>query len=90
MDRGPIAEIFLTRYNTVSSGSRTQNTAASSRTFIPVLIDKSFINRDEHLRFWKEWLRADLMKPSRESFKTIKQWPSDHPFRKKYQYKRDF
>lgn len=52
---------------------------------IEFVIDKSFINRDEHLRFWKEWLRADLMKPSRESFKTIKQWPSDHPFRKKYQ-----
>jgi|SRR5579872_1745305 len=51
---------------------------------IEFVIDKSFIQRDEHLQFWKEWLRADLMKSSRESIMTIKQWPSDHPYKKKY------
>jgi hypothetical protein len=51
---------------------------------IEFVIDKSFIQRDEHFQFWKEWLRADLMKSSRESIMTIKQWPSDHPYKKKY------
>ena len=51
---------------------------------IEFVIDRSFIQRDEHLDFWKEWLRADLMKSSRASIMTIKQWPPDHPYRKKY------
>ena len=51
---------------------------------IEFVIDKSFIQRDEHLQFWKEWLRADLMKSSRPSIMTIKQWPPDHPYKKKY------
>jgi len=51
---------------------------------IEIAIDRSFIHRDEHLVFWKEWLRADLMKPSRKGFFLIKQWPPDHPFRRKY------
>jgi Protein of unknown function (DUF3800) len=51
---------------------------------IEFVIDQSFIKRDEHLQFWKEWLRADLMKSSRRSIMTIKEWPSDHPYKKKY------
>jgi hypothetical protein len=51
---------------------------------IEFVIDKSFIQRDEHLQFWKEWLRADLMKSSRRGIMTLKEWPPDHPFKKKY------
>jgi hypothetical protein len=51
---------------------------------IEFVIDKSFIHRDQHLEFWKEWLRADLMKSSRGPFMTIKEWPPDHPYKKKY------
>jgi hypothetical protein len=51
---------------------------------IEFVIDKSFIQRDEHLQFWKEWLRADLMKSSRGSIMTVKEWPPDHPYKKKY------
>jgi len=51
---------------------------------IEFVIDQSFIKRDEHLQFWKEWLRADLMKSSRRSILTVKQWPPDHPYKKKY------
>lgn len=51
---------------------------------IEFVIDRSFIQRDEHLQFWKEWLRADLMKSSRRSIMTVKEWPPDHPYKKKY------
>lgn len=51
---------------------------------IEFVIDQSFIKRDEHLQFWKEWLRADLMKSSRQSIMTVKEWPPDHPYKKKY------
>jgi hypothetical protein len=52
---------------------------------IEITIDRSFIRRDEHLVFWREWLRNDLMKSSRNgTIMTIKQWPPDHPFRRKY------
>ncbi|HYN14362.1 MAG TPA: DUF3800 domain-containing protein [Terriglobales bacterium] len=58
-----------------------------SREFeeIEIAIDRSFIRRDEHLVFWKEWLRNDLMKSSRiGTIMTIKEWPPDHPFKRKY------
>lgn len=52
---------------------------------IEIAIDRSFVRRDEHLVFWKEWLRNDLMKSSRiGTIKTIKEWAPDHPFRRKY------
>jgi hypothetical protein len=52
---------------------------------IEFAIDRSFVKRDEHLVFWKEWLRVDLMKPSRiGTIVTIKEWPHDHPFKRKY------
>jgi hypothetical protein len=52
---------------------------------IECAIDRSFIQRDTHRTFWKEWLRSDLMKSSRAgSIITITEWPSDHPFRRKY------
>jgi len=52
---------------------------------IEFAIDRSFIHREEHLQFWKAWLRADLMKPSRiGTFIAIKNWPPDHPFNRKY------
>lgn len=48
-------------------------------------IDRSFIHRDEHLRFWKEWLRADLMKSSRSgTLFGIKEWPPEHPYNRRY------
>jgi hypothetical protein len=63
-----------------------------SREFqeIEFAIDQSFIKRDSHVTFWKEWLRSDLMKSSRAgSIVTIKEWPPDHPFKRKHSiYKR--
>jgi hypothetical protein len=58
-----------------------------SREFedIEIAIDRSFIHRDEHRVFWKEWLRIDLMKSSRIGTNfAIKEWPPDHPFKRKY------
>jgi hypothetical protein len=52
---------------------------------IEIAIDQSFIRRDEHLVFWKEWLRNDLAKTSRTgTLMTIKQWGPDHPYNRKY------
>jgi hypothetical protein len=52
---------------------------------IEIAIDRSFIFRDEHRVFWTEWLRNDLMKPSRiGTIMSIKEWPPDHPFKRKY------
>lgn len=51
---------------------------------IEIAIDRSFIHRDEHRLFWKEWLRNDLMKSSRGRIYTLKEWAPDHPFRRKY------
>jgi hypothetical protein len=51
---------------------------------IEFVIDRSFIRRDEHLTFWNEWLRCDLMKSSRADIMTIKQWGPEHPFKRKY------
>lgn len=52
---------------------------------IEIAIDKSFIRRDEHVEFWREWLRNDLIKGSRSrGMTTIKEWLPDHPFRNKY------
>ena len=49
---------------------------------IEFVIDRSFIQRDEHFQFWKEWLRADLMKSSRRSIMTIKSGHQTTPTRR--------
>ena len=52
---------------------------------IEIAIDRSFIHRDQHRAFWTEWLRTDLMKSSRIGTNfSIKEWPPDHPFNRKY------
>ncbi len=52
---------------------------------IEFAIDRSFIHRDEHVAFWGEWLRNDLMKPSRTgTIKTLREWGAVHPFKRKY------
>jgi hypothetical protein len=52
---------------------------------IEISVDASFIRRDEHIVFWREWLRNDLMKNSRTTgISTIKQWAPEHPFKRKY------
>jgi hypothetical protein len=59
-----------------------------SREFeeIEFAIDHSFIRTDEHLVFWKEWLRVDLMKSSRTgTIMTVKEWPPKHPVQKEVQ-----
>jgi hypothetical protein len=61
---------------------------------IEFAIDRSFVYRNEHRIFWKEWLRNDLSKSSRVgTIVSIKQWPPDHPFNRKYRIQkglRDF
>jgi Protein of unknown function (DUF3800) len=53
---------------------------------IKIQIDQSFVKRDEHVAFWREWLRVELAKSSRtERLITIKEWRErDHPFIKRY------
>lgn len=53
---------------------------------IEIVIDQSFIKRDEHILFWREWLRNGLMKSSRKGgFVTVKDWSErKHPFYRKY------
>jgi hypothetical protein len=47
-----------------------------------IFIDQSFIRRDEHISFWREWLRADLAKSSRKNPTNIPDtWRKrSHPF----------
>jgi hypothetical protein len=80
-----IVVLLQTIFDTLQHGIVRFAEPEFSREFenIEFVIDKSFIQRDEHLQFWKEWLRADLMKSSRESIMTIKEWPPDHPYKKK-------
>ena len=49
---------------------------------IRIFIDQSFIRREEHVTFWREWLRAGLAKSSRKSLTSIPStWrPRLHPF----------
>ena len=50
-----------------------------------IFIDESFIRRDEHIAFWREWLRADLSKSSRAPAEIPDTWrPRSHPFIKAY------
>lgn len=53
---------------------------------IKIQIDQNFVKRDEHVIFWREWLRAELAKSSRaESLITIREWRDrNHPFLEKY------
>jgi Protein of unknown function (DUF3800) len=53
---------------------------------LEIAIDESFVRRDEHVIFWREWLRNGLMKNSRmRGFVTVKDWSErGHPFRRKY------
>lgn len=52
---------------------------------IEIAIDRSSIRREEHLVFWKEWLRRDLMKSSGADIMTVKEWGPNHPFKRKYE-----
>lgn len=51
-----------------------------------IMIDESFVRRDEHVDFWREWLRNDLMKRSRnQPLAVINEWSArNHPFHRKY------
>lgn len=51
-----------------------------------ILIDESFIRRDEHVTFWREWLRNGLQTRSKkEGTPTPREWDSyDHPFIRNY------
>jgi len=54
---------------------------------IEIIIDRSFIKREQHIGFWKEWLRNGLVNRShrKEGFVTPDTWAKrDHPFRRKY------
>jgi hypothetical protein len=52
---------------------------------IEFLIDESFIRRDEHIEFWREWLRNGLMRSARKGgLATPNSWSMDHPFKRKY------
>jgi hypothetical protein len=51
-----------------------------------IQIDQSFVRRDEHVTFWREWLRAELGKSSRkEPTVTPNTWRQrSHPFIQTY------
>lgn len=53
---------------------------------LEIAIDRNFVRRDEHIEFWREWLRGILMERNRESgLITVLDWSErDHPFRQKY------
>jgi hypothetical protein len=54
---------------------------------IRIFMDQSFICREEHVTFWREWLRAALAKSSRRDFTFIPDtWrPRHHPFILQYE-----
>lgn len=52
---------------------------------IEIFIDRSFIHKPKHVGFWQDWLRMFLLNTSlKNPIKIIRQWPQDHPFRKRY------
>ena len=53
---------------------------------VKTMIDQGFVQRDEHVAFWRECLRMDLTKPSRtEPLITPREWRERrHPFVEKY------
>ena len=54
---------------------------------IEILIDRSFINRERHIIFWKEWLRNGLVGRNHrgEAFIIPDEWAKrNHPFVRKY------
>lgn len=48
---------------------------------IEIIIDESFIKKEAHAEFWKEWLRLRSFK---KVWETPREWSSDHPFNRKY------
>jgi hypothetical protein len=53
---------------------------------INVLIDRSFIQREQHINFWREWLRNGLSKSSRPPMIIPNTWrPRNHPFIQAYE-----
>lgn len=51
-----------------------------------IVIDQSFIRRDQHISFWREWLRNGLSKSSRKAFIFPNTWrPRNHPFIQTYE-----
>ena len=51
-----------------------------------VLIDRSFIQREQHISFWREWLRNGLSKSSRPPMMIPNTWrPREHPFIQTYE-----
>ena len=50
-----------------------------------ILIDESFIRREEHVSFWREWLRNGLSKSSRSALQLPDTWRKrGHPFVRDY------
>ncbi len=54
---------------------------------IRIAIDQSFVRRDEHVIFWREWLRTELMgRAHREATAVPDTWRlRGHPFLRKYE-----
>jgi Protein of unknown function (DUF3800) len=50
---------------------------------IEIAVDRSFISRDSHRVFWREWLRSFLLMDS-SRLMTIREWSPEHPFKRKY------
>lgn len=52
---------------------------------LAITLDQSFIKRDQHHDFWKEWLRSEITKSSRQDgVPNVKQWRErNHPFYRK-------
>lgn len=51
-----------------------------------ILIDRSFIHREQHINFWREWLRNGLSKSSRPPMIIPNTWrPRNHPFIQTYE-----
>ncbi|MDI3254808.1 MAG: DUF3800 domain-containing protein [Bacillota bacterium] len=51
-----------------------------------VLIDRSFIQREQHINFWREWLRNGLCKSSRPPMIIPNTWKArNHPFIQAYE-----
>jgi hypothetical protein len=50
-----------------------------------ILIDRSFIHREQHINFWREWLRNSLTKSSMPPTLIPNTWrPRNHPFTQAY------
>ncbi len=80
---GLVHTIFHSLQHTVIHYSEAEDDA--DYQLMNILIDRSFIREEQHINFWREWLRSNLTKSSMPPTLIPNTWrPRNHPFTQAY------